>query len=1404
MTKTLRKISLIVLAVLFASLLACGAALLPVPETEVSAAVAVKNSALPSQLEGVFTNFTCTELSARYRSEEALETLQTEGSGQQYEKALKRAGEVLRGEVKYEPDRAFSTAEDAPNRIAQYGDVASYSDYTLKWHYCASDLLITGIYGLSGDTFRVYVEAEEGARLPSLILTRAHADYRSYRSEVYLYEGLNEFTIPDYGAGQGGPVYLKNPYTPEEQGGEVSLYVEGGGFYPVFEKGGDVAAFRGELQEFETKRLAGSGAPDVAELVTDFAFITTTASSLYTTYITYNAIDPEENMELWGDLFTKLYEFNGIATSPDSAFGSHYDERNRGVRINLRYMQEVPNSGAYAYRYHIGFYKEHYWFANFYNQTDPVGGRYTTEDYSVFAMGHEIGHMLDADGRTVNETTNNMTAAYTYLRVMKKNVHDAWIPYTSFERLVRDSSIDHKAYDNGKILYQTGSYDHNYMIWWFLECCFPDYWAQLNNMYRFNKENCPSDSEERMVYYSSLITGVDLGPYFDRWGLYLGSYSGRFDLNSVSEQYRLLMAEAKNKGRVSEAFDRFYYADNAEFDFIRNNEKREYAGEKPSLTVKSSDGKHTVSVSGKQDDAHLGYEVRVSTDGVHYSIAGFTRTSQFTDTFVYPTEPTYKAVAVNRFFAVSEESEPCKAGEEHTANGACRIGEKVYGTLLEAIGEVPDHGVISLLADCSLSSKGCYRSFTLEVDESVKENIKIYNTGNSFLLQTCADIVFRGREEAHIVLDGGSIARNYASIFAGSYSFTAEYVDFAGCIAKIGGGAVFAQTSVTLRHCAFENCTGKEANALVVYKDLTLEDCTFRGEGTDIYLRKGTQLSFRGDIPAVKVAFEEGAVIRAEGFTPDAGSLSRLTGPEGLKASIDEEGKITFLQDSHTLTFCAEGEERSITACGRFTFGGEELSLGQRYIYEYVDAQTGERYRAGESIYPARDMCFTCTLRDPVPLTLLFLTHSTTASLRADERLYLPHFDGAQKISCWATQEGERYPAGGSASGDAGALYAVYEGYFRYDFLGKEGYLKGGYAHYGESISLPEPEEEEGGWYADGKLWRGTATLTADTCFTACKEEPEVYDLTRASIVFEETELIYSGKPQCPAFRVELNGKTLPKELYTALYSQNINAGYGRVTVEGIGAASGTLTANFLISPRTLTQEEVSLSGLSTCTYTGSEQRQIPTLKVGGELLASENYQLEYSADLVNAGTVKITVTFCGNYAGKVTAEYSILQADHPEFPPARMEAKDLKTLGELRLPAGWAWENGALSLEGNGTLTAAARYCAEDAANYREISFEVLVVYSTTPAEPEQPDPEPDPPVDPDPDDPGNPQGPEEPEEPEQPEQPEQPSGPQEPQKPEQPEQPEAPSAGCGGELFTGLPLLLLAGALLLKKRRK
>lgn len=654
MIKT-RKFSIILLFIIAVLTALCGGVLL-IDNQQTASAHTIIQSSLPNQFKVLFTDYTMTALNEQYDTVEELEDFKkTVGASSDYEKYIKRAEDIINGNISYDGMREFSTKQDAANKIDQFGNMQDYMLNTLKWQFITFDLQVTGLYAMDNETVTIYVDAAQNARIPYLYVAQAHGYYNNYLNGLVLRPGINTFTFSRTEQGDGGgPIYFYNPYTPSTQNGDVSIYFEGGRFYPVYKSGDDEDVFIKQLKEYEERRKKGQEKLDFAELLPDRMLITTTSSSLYNAYATRNA-SPEENLELWSNYMKQAFEFCGIATGPESEFAEHYNEMTNNIRINYRYMTQYPNSGAYTHTRHIGYYYEHDLLADF-NTT-------SMSDTHYFRLGHELGHALDNTTFLLNETTNNVVAGFTFSQIMGKH-DDQWVPYTkTIRKLSSDYTLDFSAYDDGYIRYTNPSnYDHNYLIWWDLESVFPGYYGRLNNYYRYTAS--PLTGAEQMVYFSSLATGVDLSEYFERWGYYPGSSSAdKFKINNTSAIFKALMEQAKKQGKVKKAYSHFWYVDISQYEFSENHanvseSEREYQGGTPSILYAGMYGKlRTLNFSTPTDENFLGYEVLSTTDGNTYKLIGFTDSLSFTDTNDYGSiEPQYKIRAINRFFHASEDS----------------------------------------------------------------------------------------------------------------------------------------------------------------------------------------------------------------------------------------------------------------------------------------------------------------------------------------------------------------------------------------------------------------------------------------------------------------------------------------------------------------------------------------------------------------------------------------------------------------------------------------------------------------------------------------------------------------------------------------------------------------------------
>ena len=149
----------------------------------------------------------------------------------------------------------------------------------------------------------------------------------------------------------------------------------------------------------------------------------------------------------------------------------------------------------------------------------------------------------------------------------------------------------------------------------------------------------------------------------------------------------------------------------------------------------------------------------------------------------------------------------------------------------------------------------------------------------------------------------------------------------------------------------------------------------------------------------------------------------------------------------------------------------------------------------------------------------------------------------------------------------------------------------------------------------------------------------------------------------------------------------------------------GTLT----VTPKGIAPEPgngMTVGELPDVVYNGSEQAQKPSVMDGEtELVEGVDYDLTYSEDLTNAGTVTVTVTGKGNYAGGVDVTYQITPATLTVSTPSASKVYDGDALAAEGSVSGFvAGESapfattGSQTLVGSSTNTYAIDWAAEGA----------------------------------------------------------------------------------------------------------
>ena len=176
----------------------------------------------------------------KYKAKTMIDSINSElkqyGFNENMKKYIGRINAIYNGTLKYDPKREFSTnPKSNVNIIYQRGNIEKYARDVLKLSTAGTNRQITGIYGRGNEEITVYVKiGNANDPLPSIIPTQfiGH-NIEWYGTNNKLKEGKQSFIFnnfkltkengytnfddPKFWAFPGGPMYLINPFTPEEQ-----------------------------------------------------------------------------------------------------------------------------------------------------------------------------------------------------------------------------------------------------------------------------------------------------------------------------------------------------------------------------------------------------------------------------------------------------------------------------------------------------------------------------------------------------------------------------------------------------------------------------------------------------------------------------------------------------------------------------------------------------------------------------------------------------------------------------------------------------------------------------------------------------------------------------------------------------------------------------------------------------------------------------------------------------------------------------------------------------------------------------------------------------------------------------------------------------------------------------------
>ena len=551
-----------------------------------------KQDVVSDKIDNLFTNGLRNELSEDFNTKEKLQALENETKGHPLESSFKEplelAKEILNGELS---TVKVITAE-------QHGDMVAHAKNNLKFGF-GNNNQTTGISAKPGDVITVYVDADPSKPLPSLAFSQQEGSFGNWMRTVSLKVGKNVIAVPEipqdgwykHEVTKGGPIYIVNPYTKEEQPKAPVIRFASGDKFPFLTKDTNEEEFKKFLIEYKkamdediakNPNVLDRKVLDIFEFVSDHLVWTGTATGAYKTYIE-QGVNPLDTIKSYNTHMEEIFKYYGLD-------GSSEQNDPKYIRENVRLAQ--PFAYMYSYTNHIGVLSD-----VMANHLIPFEDRGPS-----WGLTHEIGHRMDVNARLYGEITNNMLPMHMSVYY---NKIDNRIPYESkiYKNVISENSNK----------YADGEAFERLAVYWQLEMYKPGYWGNLNKLYRernvsLGDKNPENVKMQYLIKFSSEVIGEDLSEYFARHG---------FEVNEETKKETIKYPKPDKK---------IWYLNNSKANYKGNGFTQDTNLE-VSLSKVENGIKLTFDVDDKVKPDLLGYEIL--RDG---EVIGFTGTNTFTDT----------------------------------------------------------------------------------------------------------------------------------------------------------------------------------------------------------------------------------------------------------------------------------------------------------------------------------------------------------------------------------------------------------------------------------------------------------------------------------------------------------------------------------------------------------------------------------------------------------------------------------------------------------------------------------------------------------------------------------------------------------------------------------------------------
>ena len=176
--------------------------------------------------------------------------------------------------------------------------------------------------------------------------------------------------------------------------------------------------------------------------------------------------------------------------------------------------------------------------------------------------------------------------------------------------------------------------------------------------------------------------------------------------------------------------------------------------------------------------------------------------------------------------------------------------------------------------------------------------------------------------------------------------------------------------------------------------------------------------------------------------------------------------------------------------------------------------------------------------------------------------------------------------------------------------------------------------------------------------------------ITGAKVTLEQDSFEYDGTAKKPTVsEVKLGETTLTSDDYDVTVTPQTNVGSGyTVTVTGKGNYTGTASASWSITTKTVENPTIELSGTSFPYDNGNEIKPTVIVKDGETTISTDEYTVAYTNN-INVGTATVTVTDKdgGNYTVNGSTSFTI---DRASFTAPTVTMRDYTYGGTLPTPS--------------------------------------------------------------------------------------------------------------------------------------